>query len=66
MEKYWIPLVQWSRELRKLTGRPIAYNTCYRACLDGRVPAEKRGREWGTADGIKAVAIALGLIKQAA
>ena len=45
------PLTLLPRKLAERTGKaPPAYNRCYRAVLDGLVPAEKVGREWRVAD----------------
>jgi hypothetical protein len=60
MTATWIPLTDWPRELARLTGGSVTYRTCYFACVDGKVPAERRGRHWGTCD-LPGVAAALGL-----
>ena len=45
------PLTLLPRKLAERTGKaPPAYGKCYRAVLDGLVPAAKVGREWCIAD----------------
>ena len=46
------PLILLPRTLAQRTGKPApAYYRCYKAILDGKLPAERVGREWHVADG---------------
>ncbi len=45
------PLTLLPRTLAQRTGNPApAYHRCYKAILDGKLPAERVGREWHVAD----------------
>lgn len=62
------PLPLLSRRLAERTGGPApSYRVCYRAIVDGLIPAEKVGREWHVADADLPMAErVLGLTKVAA
>ncbi len=61
-----IPLPMLSRALAERTGRPPpSYGRCYRAALDGALPALQHGGRWFVvAEDLDAAAVALGMVER--